>query len=142
MPGTWRNAQTFPGIGSLTDVTTDASANDLTHDCIFCRIVAGETPAEIVHRGDGFLAFSDADPKAPVHLLVIPERHVASIAEVGGLSEEERAQMPIFIAEVAVHAGLAESGYRVTTNHGPNALQSVFHLHWHVMGGKRLSESM
>lgn len=123
-------------------MTTDAIPNDLTPDCIFCRIVAGDLPADIVHRGDGFLAFSDIDPKAPVHLLVIPERHVASIADVSDLTEEERAQMPIFIAEVAVHAGLGESGYRVTTNHGPNGLQSVFHLHWHILGGKRLSESM
>jgi histidine triad (HIT) family protein len=111
-------------------------------DCIFCRIVAGEIPATVVRRDDRFLAFRDIAPKAPVHLLVIPVRHVESLTEIGGLDEAERAAMLPFIAGVASEAGLDESGYRVTTNHGPDSRQSVFHLHWHVMGGARLSESM
>ncbi len=111
-------------------------------DCLFCKIVVGDIPADVVKRGDGFVAFRDISPKAPVHLLVIPETHVSSLAEVDGLSDAERAVMPTFIAELAAESGLVESGYRVTTNHGPDALQSVFHLHWHVMGGERLSESM
>lgn len=110
--------------------------------CIFCRIVAGEIPADIAARGDGFIAFHDIAPKAPVHVLVIPERHVESLAAVGGLTAEERAAMLPFIAKVAEELGVAESGYRVTTNHGADARQSVFHLHWHIMGGERLSESM
>lgn len=113
-----------------------------TDMCLFCRIVRGEIPADVVHRADGFVAFRDIAPKAPVHVLVIPERHVASMDEVGGLSTDERAEMLSFIAEVARREGLVDEGYRVTTNHGPNALQSVFHLHWHVMGGARLSHSM
>jgi histidine triad (HIT) family protein len=104
--------------------------------------VAGEIPANIVHRKDGFLAFADINPKAPVHVLVIPERHVSSIAASAELSEAERAAMTPFIAEVASRAGLDETGYRLTTNHGPDALQSVFHLHWHIMGGARLSDTM
>lgn len=111
-------------------------------DCLFCRIAAGAIPASVVARGDGFLAFEDIAPKAPVHLLVIPERHVESIAGVGGLPEAERAAMLPFIAAAARAAGLEDAGYRVTTNHGPDARQSVFHLHWHVMGGARLSETM
>ncbi len=111
-------------------------------DCLFCKIVTGDIPADIVKRGDGFLAFRDINPKAPVHLLVIPETHVSGLADVAGLSEAERATMPVFIADLASEAGLDDSGYRVTTNHGPDALQSVFHLHWHVMGGGPLSESM
>ncbi len=111
-------------------------------DCLFCKIAQGDIPADIVKRGDGFLAFRDISPKAPVHLLVIPETHVASVAEVSDLSLDERATMPVFIADLAAEHGLTDSGYRVTTNHGPDALQSVFHLHWHVMGGERLSESM
>ena len=111
-------------------------------DCLVCRIVAGEIPADVVHRAEGFLAFRDIAPKAPVHILVIPERHVASLDEVEGLDEGERARMLAFIAEVAERAGLIECGYRVTTNTGPDALQSVFHLHWHVLGGTRLSSSM
>jgi histidine triad (HIT) family protein len=111
-------------------------------DCIFCRIARGEIPADVVHRGDGLLAFRDLAPKAPVHLLVIPERHVASIAGIDGLSAEERAHMLSFIADTASRAGLDEAGYRVTTNHGPDGRQSVHHLHWHVMGGARLSDTM
>jgi histidine triad (HIT) family protein len=111
-------------------------------DCLFCRIALGEVPATVVERDDGFLAFEDIAPKAPVHLLVIPERHVESIAGVDGLSETERLAMLPFIASVASGAGLDESGYRVTTNHGPDARQSVFHLHWHVLGGARLSDTM
>lgn len=114
----------------------------MTDDCLFCRIVAGDIPADVVRRGDGMVAFRDISPKAPVHVLVIPERHVHSIAGVDGLDPDERAQMLAFIADVAAQEGIEESGYRVTTNHGPDALQSVFHLHWHVMGGTTLSESM
>ena len=110
--------------------------------CLFCRIARGDVPAEVVARDDGFLAFEDIAPKTPVHLLVIPERHVPSIAGVEGLSRDERAAMLPFIAAVASAAGLDESGYRVTTNHGPDARQSVLHLHWHVMGGATLSERM
>lgn len=111
-------------------------------DCPFCRIVAGEIPAAIVRRDDDFVAFRDIAPKTPVHLLVIPTRHVDSLAGAHGLDDRERAAMLTFIAEVAREAGVEDSGYRVTTNHGPDARQSVFHLHWHVMGGELLSESM
>ena len=102
----------------------------------------GEIPATIVARDDAFLSFADIAPKAPVHLLVIPTRHVASIAGVAALDTDERAAMLPFIARVAAEAGLDDTGYRVTTNHGSEARQSVHHLHWHVMGGERLSESM
>ena len=111
-------------------------------DCLFCRIVAGEIPATVVGRGDGFLAFEDIAPKAPVHLLVIPERHVDSIAGIADLDDDERATMLSFVAAVAAAAGLDDSGYRITTNHGADARQSVSHLHWHVMGGTRLSDTM
>ena len=114
----------------------------MADDCLFCRIVTGDVPADVVHRGNGMLAFRDIAPKAPVHVLVIPERHVDSMAGVGGLTPDERADMLAFIAEVARDEGLEATGYRVTTNHGPDALQSVHHLHWHVMGGTRLSDSM
>lgn len=114
----------------------------MSNDCLFCRIVRGEIPADVVHRDDGFLAFRDIAPKAPVHVLVIPERHVASMDEVDGLTADERSRMLVFIAQVARGEGLVDGGYRVTTNHGPDALQSVFHLHWHVMGGATLSHSM
>ena len=110
--------------------------------CLFCAILRGDIPADVVHRADGFLAFRDIAPKAPVHVLVIPERHVVSLSEVDGLTVDERSEMLVFIADVARREGLVEGGYRVTTNHGANALQSVFRLHWHVMGGATLSHSM
>jgi len=111
-------------------------------ECIFCGIVAGDVPAEIAHQDEHFVAFRDIAPKAPVHLLIVPRRHVPSLSEVAALSDAERARMPVFLAEVADRAGLAEGGYRAVTNHGPNSRQAVFHLHWHILGGALLSESM
>ena len=111
-------------------------------DCIFCSIAAGAAPADVVRRDDHFVAFRDINPKSPVHLVVIPVRHIRSIAAIGELSDAERAGMLPFIAATAGAAGLEATGYRVTTNHGPDARQSVFHLHWHIMGGAPLSESM
>jgi histidine triad (HIT) family protein len=111
-------------------------------DCIFCSIAAGDAPADVVRRDESFVAFRDIAPKAPVHLVVIPVRHIRSIAEIGELSEAERAGMLPFIAAAAEEAGLGGSGFRVTTNHGPDARQSVFHLHWHIMGGAPLSDTM
>ena len=114
----------------------------MSTDCPFCRIARGELPADVVAHSDRFLAFRDVAPKAPVHLLVIPLRHVESLAGIHGLSAAERSDMLSFIAETARGAGLEERGYRVTANHGPDSRQSVSHLHWHVLGGKLLSESM
>jgi histidine triad (HIT) family protein len=114
----------------------------LSDDCLFCRLVRGEIPATIEKRDERFVAFRDVAPKAPVHVLVVPVDHVASIAAVDGLDEATRAAMLTFAADVASELGLDEGGYRVTTNHGPDAHQSVQHLHWHVMGGDTLSVGM
>lgn len=110
--------------------------------CVFCRIVSGAVPAELVAREAGCVAFHDIAPKAPIHLLIVPERHVASIADVAELPPETRAGMLGLIADLAERFGLTESGYRVTTNVGENGRQSVFHLHWHLMGGAVLSPGM
>ncbi len=111
-------------------------------DCIFCSIAAGELPAQIVAEDADFLAFRDIAPKAPVHVVVIPRQHVASLAAAADLPEVVRARMPVFLAEVADREGLGPAGYRVVTNHGPDSRQSVFHLHWHVLGGTLLSDAM
>lgn len=111
-------------------------------ECIFCAIAAGDAPAEVVRRDERFVAFRDISPKAPVHVVVVPVRHIGSLAEVDALDAETRAAMLSFIATTAREAGLEEGGYRLVTNHGPDARQSVFHLHWHVMGGTTLSSSM
>lgn len=114
----------------------------MADDCLFCSIVAGAIPAEVVRRENGMIAFNDIAPKAPVHVLVVPERHVDSLAGVEGLTPDERAEMLAFIAAVARDHDLERTGYRVTTNHGDDGRQSVHHLHWHVMGGAPLSDTM
>ena len=102
-------------------------------DCLFCRIAAGEIPAQLVYEDAHAVAFRDLDPQAPVHVLVIPRRHVTSIAYLEG--EDCMRQMEA-IRRVAELEGILDSGFRVVTNHGPDAQQSVFHLHWHVLGGR------
>ena len=102
-------------------------------DCIFCKIVAGELPATVVNRTDGFLAIEDINPKADVHLLVIPERHLETFRDIGELSEAEAKRMLDFVAETARQAGIDE--YRLMVFCGAGAGQTVFHLHWHVLGG-------
>ena len=101
--------------------------------CIFCKIVAGEIPAKIVHSDQDCVAFEDINPQAPVHLLVIPERHVDSFREIGEFTAEEDKRMLEFVADVAAGEGLTD--YRVEVNVGPSAGQTVFHLHWHIKGG-------
>jgi histidine triad (HIT) family protein len=107
-------------------------------DCVFCRIAATEIPADIVASDAEFVAFRDLHPIAPVHLLVVPRRHIASLDDVDGLDVEMRGRMLSFIAAAARDAGAADSGYRVVTNTGPDAGQEVTHLHWHIIGGERL----
>jgi histidine triad (HIT) family protein len=102
-------------------------------DCIFCKIHRGELPATVVNRADGLLAIEDINPKADVHLLVIPVRHVETYRDVGQLSADEAKAMLEFVAETAKKAGLEE--YRLMIFCGAGAGQTVFHLHWHILGG-------
>ncbi len=106
----------------------------LPDDCIFCRIVEGNLPATIVNRTEGFIAIEDIAPKADTHLLVIPERHLDSFRDIGELSAEEAKRMLDFVADTAAKAGLEE--YRLMVFVGPGAGQTVFHLHWHILGGR------
>ncbi len=103
--------------------------------CIFCKIVNNEIPSNPVMENDNFIAFHDLNPKAPVHVLVIPKVHVESFNDV---SAEMMAGMTTFIQDVAEHVGIKASGYRVITNVGENGGQEVKHLHFHVLGGARL----
>jgi histidine triad (HIT) family protein len=108
-------------------------------ECLFCRIVAGEIPAKIVKRSAEAVAFNDVDAKAPVHVLVIPTRHVAAVRDArdqGG--KELLGTLLAFAADVATEQGLDTAGYRIVTNTGKNAGQSVDHLHLHVLGGRKL----
>ena len=102
-------------------------------DCLFCGLVA---EGEHVRAADGFVAVRDISPKAPVHLLVLPERHVDSFREVGEFPPDEAKRMLEFVAETAREAGLED--YRVVVNVGRGGGQTIFHLHWHVLGGETL----
>ncbi len=109
-------------------------------DCLFCKIVAGEIPAKIVKRSEEAVAFRDIDAKAPVHVLIIPARHVAAVRDAKGADGERLlGGLLAFAATVASELGLDADGYRIVTNTGPNAGQSVDHLHLHVLGGRKLS---
>ena len=108
-------------------------------DCLFCKLVAGEIPARIVKRTDDAVAFHDIDPKAPVHVLVIPTAHVPAVRDAAGPEGEAMlGRLLQFAAEVAGELGLDARGYRIVTNTGPDAQQSVDHLHFHVLGGRKL----
>lgn len=109
-------------------------------DCLFCKIVAGEIPAKIVKRSDDAVAFRDVDPKAPVHVLVIPTRHTAAVRDAAG-AEGERllGRLLAFSAAVAAELGLDADGYRIVTNTGRDAGQSVDHLHLHILGGRKMT---
>lgn len=108
----------------------------MTDDCLFCRIVRGAIPAKLVFENDQVVAFRDADPKAPTHVLVIPRAHVPSLAEAtdGALL----GALLLAARDVAVADGLTETGFRTVINSGAHAGQSVHHLHVHVMGGRAM----
>ena len=100
-------------------------------DCLFCRLAR---EGDHVRKAGGFVAIADINPKAPVHLLVLPERHVDTFRDVAAFSPDEAKRMLEFVAETAREAGLED--YRVVVNVGRGAGQTIFHLHWHVMGGE------
>ncbi|MBR9988781.1 MAG: histidine triad nucleotide-binding protein [Gemmatimonadetes bacterium] len=105
-------------------------------DCIFCRIVAGEIPADVVHEDEHTVAFRDLDPKAPVHVLVIPRRHIASISDAADTDAAVMGALLLAARDVAAVEGVAEGGYRLVVNTGAAANQTVHHVHVHVMGGR------
>ena len=106
-------------------------------DCLFCKMAAGEIPVTKVYEDDQVLAFNDIDPQAPVHFLVIPKAHIASVSQLDDQNSGVVAHIYRVIAKLARDMGL-ERGYRVVTNCGPDAGQSVEHLHFHVLAGRNL----
>lgn len=110
------------------------------NDCIFCKIIRGDIPATFVQQDEGFVAFADINPKAPVHLLVMPRRHVRSVNEVADQDADFGQRLLEFIAVAAAAAGISQTGYRVVINNGPDAGQEVDHLHVHVLGGRELGD--
>lgn len=106
-------------------------------DCLFCKIVAGEIPAQKVYEDDSCIAFADIDPKAPIHLLVIPRRHISSLAQVNAKDKELLGHLLLSATELAAKQHLAK-GFRIVMNTGEEGGQTVDHLHLHVLGGRSM----
>jgi histidine triad (HIT) family protein len=106
--------------------------------CVFCRIAAGEIPSAIVHQDDLCVAFRDIEPRAPVHILLVPRRHIASLADLTSEDVALAGHLQFTAARLAAAEGLAESGYRVVVNCGDDGGQTVPHLHVHLLGGRAL----
>ncbi len=105
-------------------------------ECVFCQIVVGAIPAKILYEDDQVIAFDDMNPQARVHVLVIPKRHMASLAEAQDSDVSVLGQLMVVCSKMAQERGIAEDGYRVVANTGRGAGQTVFHLHLHVLGGR------
>lgn len=110
-------------------------------NCLFCKIINGDIPSAKVYENEYVYAFRDINPQAPVHVLVVPKLHIASADEVNGENSVYVSKIFEAIPEIAKAEGLA-NGYRVITNIGEDGCQSVKHLHFHVLGGKKLPENM
>lgn len=108
-------------------------------DCLFCRIIAGEIPGDAVFENDRVYAFRDINPQAPVHVLIVPKRHMDNVLQCDG---ETAAALADAAREIAVREGVAESGFRLVSNCGRDGAQSVNHLHVHLLGGRKLPERM
>lgn len=107
-------------------------------DCLFCKIVAGEVPSKEVLSTEHTYSFFDINPAAPVHFLVVPRRHITNAAEIGPADGDVLAEMFTTARAAAGQLGIAEGGYRIVFNVGPHALNSVPHLHMHVLGGQQM----
>lgn len=108
-------------------------------DCLFCKIRDGHIPAQITHRDDHVIAFKDVGPKAPFHELVIPTRHIASLADVTPADTDVLGRLMVVASQRAKHSGQASSGFRVVMNAGSDAGQTVHHIHLHVLAGRALA---
>jgi histidine triad (HIT) family protein len=111
----------------------------VSQGCLFCGIVAGDISANVVAEGEEWVAFRDIQPQAPTHVLVVPRRHVSTLDELGEGDETLTGMLVGAAARIARDEGLVEGGYRVVMNCGAGAGQSVFHIHLHLLGGRRFS---
>jgi len=114
----------------------------MAKECIFCRIAAGEVPSDMVYQDDAFLAFRDISPQAPVHLLIIPKAHVGSLAELAEREPELVGRLVMTAKNLAARERIAEKGYRLVINCGPDGGQQVPHLHLHLLGGRKLADKI
>ena len=111
------------------------------NDCLFCKIIAGEIPSAKVYEDEHVFAFLDINPQAPTHILVVPKEHIASAAELTEKNASAAAHCLVAAAKIAGSEKLT-GGYRIVSNVGPDAGQTVKHLHFHILGGKRLDDTM
>jgi len=107
-------------------------------DCLFCRIAGGEIPAQVIHSDPEVVAFRDIHPQAPVHILIIPRRHIASISVLSPEDAGLVGRLFLVARDLAREEGIMEEGYRMVVNAGPGAGQSVFHVHLHLLGGRNM----
>ncbi len=107
-------------------------------ECLFCGIVSGAIPGDVVYRDESVLAFRDIDPKAPVHLLIVPRKHIAGVMELEAGDGTALGHAMEVARQLATENGLSESGFRLVVNCGPDAAQSVDHIHLHLLGGRAL----
>ena len=108
-------------------------------DCLFCKILNGDVPADLVYESDSAIAFRDISPQAPTHVLVIPRKHIATINDLGEDDQEIVGSLYLAAKDIARAEGLSDEGYRAVMNCNEGAGQSVFHIHLHVLGGRALS---
>lgn len=111
-------------------------------DCLFCKIVKGEIPAKKVYEDEEFIAFHDIEPQAPIHILVIPKKHITSLAYLKKEDEGMIGRIYHVINKIAEEQGVKQEGYRVVVNCGKNGGQTVMHLHFHILAGKTMSEKI
>jgi len=110
--------------------------------CIFCQIANKEIPSNVVYETDSLTAFRDLNPQAPVHILIVPKTHITSMNDINSDNSSIVAEIFEAINKIAEQEGIKETGYRVISNCGEDGCQSVKHLHFHLMGGKKLSETL
>jgi histidine triad (HIT) family protein len=111
-------------------------------DCIFCQIASGKIPSDIIYQDEELIAFRDIKPQAPVHLIIIPRKHIPSIAQLSAADSELIGHMVAVANRLAKEEGVAEKGYRLAINCGEEGGQLVPHLHLHLLGGRRLSDTL
>jgi histidine triad (HIT) family protein len=111
----------------------------MSSDCLFCKIIAGEIPADVVYESDTALAFRDISPQAPTHVLIIPRKHISTINDIEVEDQAVVGSLYTAAREIAAAEGLADDGYRAVMNCKESAGQSVFHIHLHLLGGRPMS---
>lgn len=114
----------------------------MENDCLFCKIIKGDIPSSKVYEDEEVLAFRDINPAAPIHILLIPKKHMASLAEVKPEDGELIAKMHQIVNKIAVQEGFNESGYRLIVNCGKDAGQEVMHLHFHILAGEKMGDKI